>query len=76
VPQHRDRQPRGAPYQVWHKGPGETVFTQVSTTIAGEYVAFGLPAGLHTYKAAGVNDGGVGPLSDPAGVTVEQAQAA
>ena len=63
-------------YQVWHKGPGEPDFTQVTTTIAGEYIAFGLPAGLHTYKVAGVNAGGVGPLSDPAGVSVEQAQAA
>ena len=63
-------------YQVWHKGPSEAAFTQVTTTIQGEYVAFGLPAGLHTYKVAGVNAGGAGPFSDPSAVSVEQAQAA
>jgi len=44
----------------------------VTTTSTGEYLTFG----LHTYKIAGVNDGGVGPLSDPSGVAVDQAQAA
>ena len=63
-------------YQVWPKGPGEPGFTQVSTTTTGEYLVFGLAAGLHTYKVAAVNAGGVSPLSAPEAVTVEQAQAA
>jgi len=63
-------------YQVWHKGPGQSAFAQVTTTTTGEYVTFGLPAGLHTYKVAGVNAGGAGPFSDPQGVSVDQAQAA
>lgn len=63
-------------YQVWHKGPGQSGFTQVTTTTEGEYLAFGLAAGLHTYKVAAVNAAGVGAFSDPVGVSVEQAQAA
>ena len=58
--------------------PGATNVTVVAPyrRLVCEYVAFGLPAGRHNYKVAGVNDGGVGPLSDPAGVSVDQAQAA
>lgn len=57
-------------FQVWHKGPGEPVFTQVDTTVTGEYVVFGLVGGMHAYKAVGVNAAGAGPASEPLAIDV------
>ena len=47
-------------FQVWYKGPGEPIFTQVDTTVTGEYTAFGLPGGMHAYNIVGVNAAGAG----------------
>ncbi len=57
-------------FQVWHRGPGEPVFTQVDTTVTGEYVVFGLVGGMHAYKAVGVNAAGAGPASEPLAIDV------
>ena len=57
-------------FQVWHKGPGESVFAQVDTTVSGEYATSGLVAGMHAYKVVGVNAAGVGPSSEPTAIDV------
>ncbi len=57
-------------FAVWHKPPGESQFTQVDTTVTGEYAAFGLAGGMHAYKVVGLNTAGAGPASAPASVDV------
>jgi hypothetical protein len=64
-------------FQVWHKGPGEAQFTQVGDSIRpGDYETFGLPAGNHEYKVAGVNSRGEGPASEVASISVAVAAVA
>lgn len=64
-------------YQVWHKGPGEPVFTQVADVLEpGEYVHTGLPAGLHEYKVVGENSSGTGPACAPVSIAVAAEQVA
>jgi len=57
-------------YQVWHKGPGESQFALVDTTVSGEYAVFGLAGGMHAYKAVGLNAAGAGPASEPLAIDV------
>lgn len=57
-------------FQVWHKGPGESVFAQVDTTVSGEYATSGLVAGMHAYKVVGLNAAGAGPASEPTAIDV------
>jgi len=59
-------------FQVWHKGPGESVFVLVAESLLpGEYDTAGLPAGAHEYQIVGVNSRGEGPVSLPGTVEVE-----
>lgn len=58
-------------FQVWHKGPGEFVFTQVAeSTLPGVYDVTGLVAGEHAYKIVGVNSRGEGEASLPGTINV------
>ena len=61
---------------VWHKGPGEAIFSKVAETFQpGEYISLGLPAGQHAYQVVGRNSRGDGPASDVAALQVVAAAA-
>lgn len=54
-----------ASFKVFHKGPGDAVFTEVADVLLpGEYSAVGLSAGSHDYKIVGVNSRGEDPASE------------
>ena len=59
-------------FAVWHKGPGEAVFTQVGESLLpGVYEAAGLVAGEHLYEVVGRNSRGDGPASAPLAIDVQ-----
>ena len=58
-------------FQIWHKGPGATVFTPVAEVLLpGEYAATGLAAGTHEYQVVGENSRGTGAASAPVSLAV------
>ena len=58
-------------FQIWHKGPGATVFTPLAEVLLpGEYAATGLAAGTHEYQVVGENSRGTGAASAPVSLAV------
>jgi hypothetical protein len=63
-------------FQVWHKGPDDAQFTEVTEVLRlgagepGQYAASGLAGGNHQYQIVGANSRGEGAASDIASVSV------
>ncbi len=69
--------PSATSFQVWHKGPGAGLFTQVAEVLLpGEFQHTGLAAGAHQYQVVGANSRGTGPASATSTVEVEVAAVA
>lgn len=64
-------------FTIWHKGPGESVFTEVGESLVpGEFVLGGLVPGQHAFQVVGENSRGHGPASAPATIPVAAAAVA